>query len=405
MKDRHDIKPSSHKPIADDLRGIGRLAINAVTGITDVVESMHRNIRGAAAPLGKSRTGPTGGITGLVYRSVRGVSQLVGHGIEGGLRLAAPVLGKHQSPPIRDAVVSALNGVFGDHLHQQHNPLALAMQWRRHGQPLELNAKALSTAISDIGPRPLLMIHGLCMNDRQWQREGHDHGEMLARELGFTPVYLLYNSGRHIAENGRELALLIQQLVDNWPVAIDSLSLVGHSMGGLLARSAAHYAEQDSLPWMNQLGKMVFLGTPHHGAPLERAGSWADALIGLSPYSAPLLRLGESRSAGIKDLRFGRLIDRQSAEIRHRDNRALSPLPLGVQCYAIAATKAKADPLVARWPSDGLVPVPSALGKHRDRVRALNIPENQRWIAHRCNHFDLLNRADVYGKMRSWLQP
>ncbi|MCB1613967.1 MAG: hypothetical protein KDI60_19745, partial [Xanthomonadales bacterium] len=155
--------------------------------------------------------------------------------------------------------------------------------------------------------------------------------------------------------------------------------------------------------WTRHLRAMVFLGTPHHGAPLERAGSWADALIGLSPYSAPLLKLGESRSAGIKDLRFGRLIDRQSSQERHRDTRALAPLPADVRCYTIAATRARASEQRRRWPGDGLVPVASALGEHHDPRRSLAFPDDQRWIAHECGHFDLLSRAEVYARVREWL--
>jgi pimeloyl-ACP methyl ester carboxylesterase len=389
--------------LGDDLRGASRLAIDAVSGVTSIVESMHRNISGLAPALGKPHQGPAKGIAGLVYRSVRGVSRLVGHGLDAGLQLAAPLLADKQPPPMRDAVVAALNGVFGDHLQRSANPLAIPMHFRFGAQALELDAMSLTTVLPNPGPRLLVMLHGLCMNDRQWRREGHDHGAALAQELGYTPVYLHYNSGRHIAENGRELSALLQQLVDAWPVPLESLTLVGHSMGGLLARSAVHQASDQAHGWTQHLRAMVFLGTPHHGAPLERAGSWADALIGLSPYSAPLLKLGESRSSGIKDLRFGRLIDRQCSQDRHRDTRALAPLPADVRCYAIAATKARADEQRQRWPGDGLVPVVSALGVHRDPRRSLAIPEQRQWIAHECGHFDLLSRPDVYARMRDWL--
>ncbi|MGE4071159.1 MAG: esterase/lipase family protein [Lysobacterales bacterium] len=394
-------KAASH--LGDDLRGASRLAIDAVSGVTSIVESMHRNISGLAPALGKPRQGPTKGIAGLVYRSVRGVSRLVGHGLDAGLQLAKPLLAGKQPPPIRDAVVAALNGVFGDHLDRSANPLAIPMQFRHGAQALELDAASLSAALPNPGPHLLLMLHGLCMNDRQWRREGHDHGAALAQELGYTPVYLHYNSGRHVAENGRELSAMLEQLVAAWPQPLESLTLLGHSMGGLVARSAVRQASASGHGWTEHLRAMLFLGTPHHGAPLERAGSWADALIGLSPYSAPLLKLGESRSAGIKDLRFGRLIDRQSSQDRHRDTRALAPLPPDVRCYAVAATRAPAAEHRRRWPGDGLVPVASALGEHRDPRRSLAFPEDHRWIAHECGHFDLLSRADVYARMRGWL--
>jgi pimeloyl-ACP methyl ester carboxylesterase len=389
--------------IGDDLRGLGRLAVDAVTGVAHIAEGLHRNISGRASIVGASRQGPTKGITGLVYSSVRGVSRLVGHGLDAALTAATPLLAQTRSPPIRDAAVAALNGVFGDHLERRANPLAIHMQLRRDGHALELNPDSLRAHLPDLGPKPLLLIHGLCLNDRQWLREGHDHGAALARDLGFTPIYLFYNSGRHVADNGRELAALLQQLVDNWPVPIESLHLLGHSMGGLVARSAIHHATQESLPWATQLTTLSCLGTPHHGAPLERAGSWADAIIGFSPYTAPFMKLGESRSAGIKDLRFGRLIDTQTQHPRHRDTRAAAPLPSGVRCHAIAATRAALDSPGTRKPGDGLVPIPSALGLHRDPRLSLDFPESQRFVAHECSHFDLLNKAEVYQRLHDWL--
>ena len=127
------------------------------------------------------------------------------------------------------------------------------------------------------------------------------------------PVYLHYNSGRHVSENGREFAALLEQLVAGWPVPVDELVIVGHSMGGLVARSACHHAEAQGQAWLASLTKLVCLGTPHHGAPLERGGRWVDVLLGLSPYVAPFARLGKARSAGITDLRFGNLQRRRLA--------------------------------------------------------------------------------------------
>lgn len=388
---------------ADDLRGVGRLAIDAVTGVTDLVEAMHRNISGIAAPLGKPLPGPTRGIAGLVYRSVRGATRLVGRGIDSALAVATPMLRATQPLPLRDAAVAALNGVYGDHLVRSGNPLAIPMTLRRDGMALPLDPQALRQSLQDLGPHPLVAIHGLCMNDRQWLRNGHDHAAALAGEFGYTLLYLHYNSGRHVADNGRELAQLLERLVDAWPQPMQSLTLLGHSMGGLLARSAVHHAQQQSMAWPAQLRSMAFLGTPHHGAPLERAGNWFETLLGQSPYSAPFMRLGESRSAGIKDLRFGHITDSVPRGRHRHDTRDPVPLPPGVRCHAIAATRGRADRPLDKLPSDGLVPIASALGVHHDPSHSLAIPASQQWIAHECSHFDLLSRADVYGQLRQWL--
>ena len=80
------------------------------------------------------------------------------------------------------------------------------------------------------------------------------------------------------------------------------------------------------------------------------------------------------------------------------------PLPPDVRCYAIAGTIGGAKaPLRDRVLGDGLVPVPSALGQHRDARFALAFPKSHQWIAGDTSHFDLLGRAAVYGRIRKWL--
>src|SRR5207249_9337354 len=130
-----------------------------------------------------------------------------------------------------------------------------------------------------------------------------DHGRMLRAALGWTPVYARYNSGRHIDANGADLAVALEQLVAGWPVRVKSLHLVGHSMGGLVARAAVRHAGGAKMRWPRRLGSMVFIGTPHQGAPLERMGNWVQALLRAAPYAAPLAQLAGVRSAGITDLR------------------------------------------------------------------------------------------------------
>jgi len=179
-------------------------------------------------------------------------------------------------------------------------------------------------------------------------------------------------------------------------------------MGGLVARSAIHQASEAGMAWPRQLRQMVFLGTPHHGAPLERGGRIVDTLLGISPYVAPFARLGQARSAGITDLRFGNL---QDADWQHRDrhtqrhdDRVPTPLPEGVRCYFVAATTASAaGSLRSTVIGDGLVPLASALGKHRSPALALKVPKSHRLIATSANHWDLLSRGDVYSQLRKWL--
>jgi len=361
-------------------RGVTRLAFDAVEGLTHVVEGMHANIAAVSPPLGRGTNGRTRGITGFVYDSIRFVNAGARAALDRGLGLLPAGDGAHEPQPT--TLLAVLNGVLGDHLAATENPLAIPMRLRQEGEPQR---------------RLLVLIHGLCMNDRQWRRNDHDHGDALARELGMTPVYVHYNTGRHVSENGRELAGLLEGLLDAWPVRDAELTILAHSMGGLVARSAYHTGAEDGHAWPARLGRLVFLGTPHHGAPLERGGSWFETLLGASPYVAPIARLGMLRSAGITDLRYGNVRDEDWRDCdrfaRHGDRRALTPLPHGVECHAFAGGR------------DVLVPVASALGLHRDADRALAFPEPRRWVGRGLDHFDLLDDAEVYARLREIMTP
>jgi pimeloyl-ACP methyl ester carboxylesterase len=393
----------SHERPGRAVRGATRLGFEAVAGVTRIVEGMHANIAAGAPPLGVGTNGRTRGLTGLVYEAIRRVSSGASFGLDralaglDGLAAVQPTLPQ----PQWDALVSGLNGVLGDRLVEGRNPLAIRMQLRRDGRPAEF-------AGSDSPRRLLVLVHGLCMNDRQWHRDGHDHGESLARELGYTLLYLFYNTGRSVPDNGREFATLLEELVDTSPTAIEEITIVGHSMGGLVTRSAVQRAETDGLSWRRALRRIVFLGTPHHGAPLERIGHWVTGLADRSPYVAPLARLGMIRSAGITDLRHGRIVaEAGSTHDRFAHPDALPqpvPLPAGVACHAVAASLARG----ARRPrldlvGDGLVPVASALGRHRDPARNLDFEPDDRFTVDGLGHIGLLGDREVYARIRSWL--
>ena len=390
-----------------DLSGFQRLANDAVIGLTDLVEAMHHTVARTPGVLGKPPIGRTTGITGLVYKSVRGVTRLVGVGLDALLSTLAPLLEDRPSSEEREAILAALNGVFGDYLVASGNPLASAMQVRRTGIPVVITRAALTAAYPQPRRKIVVLIHGLCMNDLQWTRKGHNHGAALAHDLDYAPVYLHYNTGQHISTNGREFGNLMETLLHQWPEPVERVVIIGHSMGGLVARSACHYALRAGHAWPKRLDKLIFLGTPHLGAPLERAGAWVDFLMEISPYTAPFARLGKIRSAGIKDLRQGRLRDEDWQTHRSatkRDSREPLPLPGGVRCYAIAASKQeRRNSSGARIRGDGLVPVNSALGRHRDALLDLGLPETQRWVGYGMGHLDLLSSMEVYEYARDWL--
>ncbi|HEV6964065.1 alpha/beta hydrolase [Roseateles sp.] len=396
---------------AADLRGAARLTTEAVAGLTSLVEAMHARIASPwqPGPDGGARD-RAGGVAGLVYTTVRGVTHLVGGSAEALFGWLAPALAAtdaHQAPrPEREAILAALNGVLGDHLAATDNPLAIDMAFRLAGRPLPLDRYALRSRVAGATPRVVVLLHGLCMNDLQWQRDGHDHGEALARDAGYTPVYLRYNSGLSVSTNGRILAQLLERLYDVWPMPIERLVLMGHSMGGLVARSAIHHGalmQRGNMRWPARVNDLVCLGTPHLGAPLERAGHGVDMLLSAAPYASPLARLGKVRSAGINDLRLGNILSAPSGDDgTHRCDQVR--LPDSARCYAIAGCLGTAaGSLKSRVLGDGLVPVASALGQHADADRHLDFAPEHQAVVYETGHLELLSSAEVYGQLKQWL--
>ncbi|MCB2000721.1 MAG: alpha/beta hydrolase, partial [Rhodoferax sp.] len=260
-----------------DLRAAARLATQATLGTSGIVEGVHQSVWRTLGAPGGAQSDRTRGLTGLVYRCVNGITQAVGAGLDTALARLEPLLGAMDAAPAdstqRLAVLAALNGVIGDRLQADANPLALPMTLQFDGRTIDPDAPPPAGAV---GGRLVLLVHGLCMNDRQWQtwrtaadgslQPGLDHGQALAQAQGFTPLYLRYNTGRPICDNGRELSALLQRLLAAWPVPVDDLVVVAHSMGGLVTRSAVHQAQQAGQDWHQRLTRIVFLGTPHHGA-------------------------------------------------------------------------------------------------------------------------------------------
>ncbi len=393
-----------------DLQGLARLAVDGVIGTTALVEQLHHTIARVSPPVGRPREGTTSGITGLVYRSIHGITSAVGGATGLAFDTIVPRLGLRASTPQREQILATLNGVLGDHLDTSANPLAIGMMLRQAGQPLHLRTDKLVNAI----PRPqrklLVAVHGLCMNDLQWAGEGSDPGlpTSLAKTLDYTPLFLHYNTGRHISTNGRAFSALMEELIEQWPAPVEEIVLLGHSMGGLLARSALHYAHKADHQWQQKVSRLVTLGSPHHGAPLERIGNRVDRLLAASPYSAPFTRLGRIRSAGITDLRHGNLLDEDwNATDRFSqpgDQRGIVSRPDHITHHAVAATTGmRAESVRSRLIGDGLVPLDSALGRHSNPHLDLDIRPEHQSIAWATNHLGLIHCPKVRETVFRWL--
>ncbi len=422
-----------------DVQGLAQLATQGVLGATGLAESVQGNVyKAVAAPFGllgsrfiDAAPGSSGvkprGVTGLVYGGLKSVTRLAGGTVNAALHKAGPMItqrfGTPASSPEREAVLSAINGVLGDQLLATANPLTITMSLRHEGKPLLLEKAALAERLPQLPHlstgKLLVVVHGLCMNDLQWTAGGktdnsYNHADVLATTLGYTPVYLHYNTGLHTSVNGQQFAGLLEQLLNSWPQPVTELSLLVHSMGGLVSRSACHIAEQSAMAWRSKLKNIVFLGTPHHGAPLERVGNWIDRTLGSNLVTRPFAAIGQIRSRGITDLRYGHVLtssweaDGQEKDRFERspDSREPLPLPAGVSCYTVAATTSgEASPLKDALIGDGLVPLRSALGQHDEAPHCLNFPPENQWTAYATHHMDLLKLPEVTAQVLKWLGP
>lgn len=407
-----------------DLQGLSRLGVDGVRGVTDLIEHLHHAVLRVPGLRAVTPEARTGGIPGLVYRSIHGVTGLVGGGLDLGFTRLGPgsAQAQHRASPARKHFLAVLNGVLGDHLAATDNPLAIRSAFHRAGTPVDIDAESLAAAFAPsrrqagTPARLLVTAHGLCMHDGHWHanaENGHtDYRDGLpvriADALSCPSVDFHYNTGRHVSDSGREFAAMLETLVANWPGEIEELVILGHSMGGLIARSAVHSGIEAGHDWPARLKKLVFLGTPHHGSPVERAGHGIDRALGISRYSAPFMRLGKMRSAGITDLRHGSVTaaDRPGPDrfAHAHDTRTPVLLPAHVECFAVAATlDAVPDSRRSRHFGDGLVPVPSALGQHENPLRRLPIDANNRHVATATGHLDLLRCPEVARRIVGWL--
>ena len=392
------------------IQGATRLAFDSVEGVTNSVEKMHETIaQGPLAWLPRSAkpAGAHGLIATSVYAIIRGVNSVLRDGADHTFKLVPDATGTGKRSDAETRVVSALNGAYGDHLEATGNPLATTMTLMTPDLALTLEPQVLAEALPEASPHVVVLVHGLSLSELSWSRKGGPCvGGRLQDELGYTPLYLRYNTGRHISTNGQQFAALLEQLCEAWPVPVESLSLVGHSMGGLVIRSACWYAGETQESWLARLRRVVCLGTPHHGSPLERAGHALDLAMQKIPYTEPLA-FGRHRSAGIKDLYHGDLLDQDWQEHHpkrpRQDRRRTIPLLPGVEYYFAAATlgRDRHDPL-GHLLGDLLVRLDSAVGSHQEDLRSLAVKEENCRVFHEKNHFDLLDDGRVHQQIIDW---
>lgn len=406
---------------AREIRAAGGLAADGIGGLTNLAERMHKAISdrafGATGPLGAPVRAVHDGLAGSTYRALRGLTGAAARAAAAG----AARLGAEGSPapsrsPRGGMALGALNGVMGDRLEEEGNELAVSMTLRHGGEDVRVEASAIAEAFPEAGPRIALFVHGLCETDAAWRlhAERHyddrhaTHGARLERDLGHTPVYVRYNSGRHVSDNGRDLSDLLEDLVAAWPVPVEELVLIGHSMGGLVARSACHQGHGSGRGWTRSVRHVISLGAPHLGAPLEKATNLAGWALTAVAETRPFAIVLNSRSLGIKDLRYGSLVEEDwqghDADELLSDRCQSIPLLESADHYFIGATLSQdAEGLIGRLAGDLLVRFGSASGKGRPE-RTIPFEEDNGRHLGGLNHFDLLNHPLVYEQIRGWLE-
>ena len=399
-----------------DIRAVGDLAAEASSVLTTLVRGMHAGIAGrvfgsigpAATPTRVIHDGLTQAIYGGVDRGLRGATRAASV-------VAAEIWGNEADEALESrtdsvaAAIAAVNGIYGDELTDHANPLAGAMTIRHDGTSVALTADALSATFPAATGRVVVFTHGWCLTERSWlrrPRQGDDHhsyGERLHADLGFTPITLRYNTGLHISVNGRTLAEILDLLHDQWPVPITELVLVGHSMGGLVARSACHYGAEQQLGWIDAVSRVVCLGSPHLGADIEKgvnAASWALAKL---PETRSIAAFLNARSDGVKDLRYGACVDEDWRDTDPdeflRDRCQETPFLPHATYHFVSSTVAPS--LLGIIAGDHLVRPKSAAGQGKSRSIPFDAAHGLTLSG--LHHFDLLNHPSVYAKLREWL--
>jgi hypothetical protein len=398
-----------------ELRAVGRLGGQVFAGLVARIEQVHQAIAGRAfAPAGLA-----GAPARLIHDSVaRGAYLAVrGAGLAAGTAggQAGSVFGAAGQPagrkPTGNLALAVLNAVAGDRLGAGLAPLAIGMAVRAGGCDVALTAEQIAAAFPHATPRLAVFVHGLAETEDSWHRKAAQsvpYGRRLQAEFGYTPAYVRYNTGRHISDSGHDLAGLLDGLVAAWPVPVDEILLVGHSMGGLVIRSACHYGQEACAAWAGRVRHVFYLGSPHLGAPLARAAGRAAWALGQLPETRPFAALAAG-PASVRDLRHGYVLDDDwtgcDQDCCLRDHRGDVPLLAGANHYAISATVTAdhASPLGAVV-GDLLVQPASARGRRGLRQHIPFSVEMGRGLGG-MHHFDLLNHPDVWQAMRGLLPP
>ena len=369
---------------AGHVEQVHRAAADRVFGL------VHRGTAGAALPARALHDA----VTGLVHTSVR-------HGGRFAARAGARVAGwawpRDARPGVQGPVAAAAQatvvGLFGDQLAEAGSPVAYPVRLRADGRDVVVSPRSLAEAYPDATGRIAVFVAGLFETEDAWRyraaRWWGDPTSTIGTRLaadGWTPVLVRYPSSQPLEENGHELAGLLRRMVATWPVAVDEIALVGHSMGGLVARHAVHAAYVDDQDWVTRCRHLVCLGTPHGGSPVARGAAAAARTLDRLPETRPIADIIELRSPGIRDLE----VTDPVPDVEHVD----------VHAVVVLLTRHRSR-LAAEVLGDLLVGASSAGGLAGDGSR-VRLASARTFTG--LHHFDLLNHPDVDAHVREVLR-
>jgi pimeloyl-ACP methyl ester carboxylesterase len=364
----------------DELQALSRLAFDELAGFVGGIGAIQRGVAqrafGAAGTSAKPAYLVYRGVTDAAYSGLRGGVGALARGADRALQRPDTGDGRRlSSTPVGSFGIAVLDGLIGDAL-EEGSDLAEPMAVRVDGRLVAPERAALAEAFPAATPRLVVFVHGLMGTELGWKwfggPSGESYGDRLARDVGATAVYVRYNTGRHVSENGQSLCELLEQVVRTWPVEVEQIALVGHSMGGLVSRSACHRGAGAGAEWVRRVRHVVSLGTPHMGAPLAQTVHYASAALSALPETRPFGSFLRRRSGGIRDLRQGSLVDEDWRDCDPDALRSAAcrevPLLEGATHHFVAATVTRsAKHPLGRLIGDWLVLEPSASGRSRTR--------------------------------------
>jgi len=377
---------------------IGSALALATERVALPVESMHRVISGRwLGVLGAvgdpvRRTHDT--LLTAAYESVRFGADAVGYGLDDVIAVESG---------LGDSVQAFVNGLWGDDLGRHEDRLEISMAIRDdEGSPVAVGTD-LDAAFPTATGRLVVLVHGLVETEQCWSGQGSVSG--LAQALDdsdeLTPVSIRYNSGLRVSDNGALLSTLIEDTRADWPVPVQSIALVGHSMGGLVVRSAVEVGRSAGHRWIDDVDDIVTVGAPHRGSPLEKLANVASWGLGVAPVTAPLARFVNGRSVGIKDLRFGAIVEDDwrgvDPDALLRDTIGDHSLPSGIDHHFVAGV-VTSDPAHPVGVAVGDLIVRSESGSGGRHLKAKNVV-----VVGGRHHFDLLRDPDVIESIFGWL--